>query len=79
MLESNDFHPGRSGRVHLQVLAAAADIPRSRVREVLELVELGPSGEPAREDLVATGRLEELTQGRGTLEDVFLGLTGAVT
>jgi hypothetical protein len=27
--------------------------------------------------LVATGRLEKLTEGGGTLEDVFLQLTGA--
>jgi ABC-2 type transport system ATP-binding protein len=29
--------------------------------------------------LVATGRLDELTRGRGTLEDVFLELTGAAS
>ena len=40
VLESNDFHPGRSGRDHLRALALAAEIPRSRVEEVLELVEL---------------------------------------
>ncbi len=40
VLESNDFHPGRSGRDHLRMLALAAEIPRSRVEEVLELVEL---------------------------------------
>ena len=40
VLESNDFHPGRSGRDHLRALALAADIPRDRVEEVLELVEL---------------------------------------
>ncbi len=40
VLESNDFHPGRSGRDHLRVLALAAEIPSSRVEEVLELVEL---------------------------------------
>jgi ABC-2 type transport system ATP-binding protein len=40
VLESNDFHPGRSGRDHLRVLAAAAGIGRGRVEEVLELVEL---------------------------------------
>jgi ABC-2 type transport system ATP-binding protein len=41
VLESNDFHPGRSGRDHLRALAFAAEIPLSRVEEVLELVELG--------------------------------------
>jgi ABC-2 type transport system ATP-binding protein len=40
VLESDDYHPGRSGRDHLCVLALAAEIPSSRVEEVLELVEL---------------------------------------
>ena len=43
VLESNDFHPGRSGRDHLRVLALAADLPPSRVEEVLDLVDLGPA------------------------------------
>ncbi|MHB8463681.1 MAG: ABC transporter ATP-binding protein [Acidimicrobiales bacterium] len=40
VLESNDFHPGRSGRDHLRVLALAAELPPARVGEVLDLVEL---------------------------------------
>ncbi len=40
VLESDDFHPGRSGRDHLRVLALAADIPPGRVAEVLETVDL---------------------------------------
>jgi ABC-2 type transport system ATP-binding protein len=153
VLESNDFHPGRSGRNHLRVLAAASKIPPRRIDEVLALVELEDAAdrrvrtyslgmhqrlglatallgdpellvldEPAngldpagvhwlrrflrrfaeqgrtvlvsshmlaeaaltvdevliidRGHLVATGRLEELTQDGRTLEDVFLGLTG---
>jgi ABC-2 type transport system ATP-binding protein len=40
VLESSDFHPGRSGRDHLRALALAAEIPSSRVEEVLALVEL---------------------------------------
>jgi ABC-2 type transport system ATP-binding protein len=40
VLESNDFHPGRSGRDHLRVLAAAAEIPTARVEEVLDVVGL---------------------------------------
>jgi ABC-2 type transport system ATP-binding protein len=43
VLESNDFHPRRSGRDHLRALALAAEIPQLRVEEVLELVELGPA------------------------------------
>ncbi len=37
-LESSSFHPGRSGRDHLRVLAAAGGIPTQRVDELLELV-----------------------------------------
>ncbi len=40
VLETFDAHPGRSGRNHLRVLAAAARLPASRVDEVLALVEL---------------------------------------
>jgi ABC-2 type transport system ATP-binding protein len=40
VLESNDFHPGRSGRDHLRTLAIAGGIAASRVDDVLALVEL---------------------------------------
>jgi ABC-2 type transport system ATP-binding protein len=40
VLESSDFHPGRSGRDHLRTLAIAAQILPGRVEEVLALVEL---------------------------------------
>ena len=40
VLEATDFHPGRSGRDHLRMLADAVELPRSRVEEVLRLVEL---------------------------------------
>ena len=40
VLEASEVHPGRSGRNHLRVLAAAAGLPPSRVDEVLALVEL---------------------------------------
>ena len=43
VLESNDFHPARSGRDHLRVLALAAELPASRVDEALDLVGLGPA------------------------------------
>src|SRR5262249_14141397 len=45
VLESNDFHPGRSGRDHLRALAIAAEIPLRRVDEVLRLVELAGDAE----------------------------------
>jgi ABC-2 type transport system ATP-binding protein len=40
VLESNDFHPARSGRDHLRMLALAAELPLGRVEQMLELVEL---------------------------------------
>jgi ABC-2 type transport system ATP-binding protein len=40
VLESESFHPGRSGRNHLLVLARAAGLPNERVDEVLAQVEL---------------------------------------
>jgi ABC-2 type transport system ATP-binding protein len=40
LLETNDFHPGRSGRNHLRIIAVSAGIQSSRVKEVLEFVEL---------------------------------------
>jgi ABC-2 type transport system ATP-binding protein len=39
-LEVAGAHPGRSGRNHLRALAAMAGLPRSRVEDVLKLVEL---------------------------------------
>lgn len=43
VLDSMGFHPGRSGRDHLRVVARAAGIPPTRVDEVLEFVELAGS------------------------------------
>ena len=48
VLESNDFHPARSGRNHLRALALAAELPPTRVDDVLEIVELSDAaGRPA--------------------------------
>jgi ABC-2 type transport system ATP-binding protein len=48
-LEASNFHPGRSGRDHLRVLADASGIPTRRVDELLELVGIPAAG-------AATGR-----------------------
>ena len=40
VLESGDFHPARSGRDHLRMLALAAGLPPGRVEEVLGQVDL---------------------------------------
>jgi ABC-2 type transport system ATP-binding protein len=39
-IESDAFHPGRSGRNHLRIVADATNTPLERVDEVLELVDL---------------------------------------
>ncbi|MEQ8716186.1 MAG: ATP-binding cassette domain-containing protein [Acidimicrobiales bacterium] len=45
LLESNAFHPGRSGRNHLLVLADAAGVGPSRVDDLLEEVALGDAAD----------------------------------
>jgi ABC-2 type transport system ATP-binding protein len=47
MLEADAFHPGRSGRDHLRILAAATRTPRRRVEEVLDLVGLSDAADRA--------------------------------
>ncbi|MFN2320271.1 MAG: ABC transporter ATP-binding protein [Dermatophilaceae bacterium] len=49
-LEATGFHPGRTGRDHLRVVAAAAGLPDRRVEEMLEL-----TGIPAAADQRAGG------------------------
>jgi ABC-2 type transport system ATP-binding protein len=44
VLEDASFHPGRSGRNHLRILAAAGDHPRDRVEQVLELTGIADAG-----------------------------------
>ena len=44
VLETQSFHPQRSGRNHLRALAAASGIPDSRVDDVLEQVGLTEAG-----------------------------------
>jgi ABC-2 type transport system ATP-binding protein len=65
VLESNDFHPGRSGRDHLRTLALAAQCPLARVEEVLAVVEL---------DAVAHRRVRSYSLGMRQR----LGLAGAL-
>jgi len=45
VLEDASFHPGRTGRNHLRVLAAAGRHPDERVDEVLERVGLTPAAD----------------------------------
>lgn len=45
VIEANAFHPGRSGRNHLRILADAGGFPLNRVDEMLELVGLAEAAE----------------------------------
>jgi len=45
VLEPNAFHPGRSGRNHLRVLADGVGVPKARIEELLVLVGLGDVGD----------------------------------
>ncbi len=40
VLETGGFHPGRSGRDHLRILARSSDLPPARVQQVLDRVGL---------------------------------------
>jgi ABC-2 type transport system ATP-binding protein len=44
VLEEASFHPGRTGRNHLRILAAAGGHPASRVDKVLDLVGIAGAG-----------------------------------
>ena len=45
LLEATGFHPGRTGRDHLRILAQVGGLPATRVDEVLALVDLGPAAD----------------------------------
>jgi ABC-2 type transport system ATP-binding protein len=45
LLDTEQFHPGRSGRNHLLTVTAAAGVPDRRVDDVLRLVDLGAAGD----------------------------------
>lgn len=67
-LEATSFHPGRSGRDHLRVLAAAADIPDSRVDELLELVGI-PAAARKRAGAYSMGMRQRLGLAAALLGD----------
>jgi ABC-2 type transport system ATP-binding protein len=46
VLESSGFHPARTGRNHLRVVATAASIPRSRIDDLLTFVGLAWAADP---------------------------------
>ena len=45
VLDAASFHPRRSARNHLRWLAAAADLPKARIQEILEAVDLAEAAD----------------------------------
>ena len=68
VLEPNAFHPGRSARNHLTILAVTIGIPRSRVDEVLELVGLSSAAE-RRVGAFSLGMKQRLSLAAALLTD----------
>ena len=67
LLEAKPFHPTRSARNHLRMLAAPAGIPGSRVDEVLEMVGLSS---------VARGKPRKFSLGMGQRLGIAAALLG---
>ncbi len=68
LLDASGFHPGRSGRNALRVVARGAGIPDARVDETLELVELMPAGR-RRVKGYSTGMKQRLALAAALLGD----------
>jgi ABC-2 type transport system ATP-binding protein len=68
VLESSGFHPVRTGRNHLRVVAAAAGIPRGRVDELLAFVGLARAAD-RRVGGYSTGMRQRLAVAGALLGD----------
>ena len=67
-LEATNFHPGRSGRDHLRVLADAGSIPPARVDELLELTGI-PAAARKRAGAYSMGMRQRLGLAAALLGD----------
>ena len=68
LLDASGFHPGRSGRNALRVIATGAGVPDARVDETLDLVELNNDGRRAVKGY-STGMKQRLALAAALLGD----------
>lgn len=69
MLEPNAFHPGRSGRNHLRIVAQASGHPLSRVDDALVAVGLGAEPAHRRVGTYSLGMKQRLSLAAALLGD----------
>lgn len=69
VLEPNAFHPGRSGRNHLRILAQATDQSLDRVDETLAVVGLDPRAAARRVGTYSLGMKQRLSLAGALLTD----------
>jgi len=69
VLEPNAFHPGRSGRNHLRILAQAVGQPTDRVDETLAEVGLSPEAARRRVSTYSLGMKQRLSLAGALLAD----------
>ena len=69
VLEPNAFHPGRSGRNHLRILAQAVGQPTERVDETLAEVGLSPEAARRRVGTYSLGMKQRLSLAGALLVD----------
>jgi ABC-2 type transport system ATP-binding protein len=69
VLEPNAFHPGRSGRNHLQILALAAGLTNDRVDATLATVGLSPEAARRRVGTYSLGMKQRLSLAAALLTD----------
>lgn len=69
LIEQDAFHPGRSGRDHLQILADVAGVPAARLSEILVLVGLGAEAADRRVGAYSLGMRQRLSLAAALLCD----------
>ena len=69
LIEQDAFHPGRSGRDHLQILADVAGVPAARVTEMLSLVGLKADAAHRRVGAYSLGMRQRLSLAAALLCD----------